>query len=361
MAVALAAGFRNLGLTWPNPSVGAVLVSRDKEGPVILSEGATAKGGRPHAERLALDAAGEKARGATLYVTLEPCAHMGRASPCADAIIAAGVGKVVAGILDPDLRVAGQGFTRICDAGIEVVTGVLADEARRLHCGHLSRVLRKRPSVTVKLARTRDGFAAGTGSERLMITGEVANNRVHMMRAHTDAVLVGVNTANADNPRLDVRLPGMAGRSPVRVILDSNLSLNPELTVVTSAVERPTWVVTAVDAPAEREEKLRESGVDIMRVARLSDGRLDPVEALERLLDRGISNVFCEGGPTLASALAGHGLVDSVALITGAAELGTSGLAALSPEFDRMIKTDFTLVRTERAGHDEFAFYERND
>lgn len=357
MMVALAVGYRNLGRTWPNPSVGAVLVADTPDGPKILSEGVTAAGGRPHAERMAIDSAGPAARGSTLYVTLEPCSHRGRAMPCADAIIAAGIRRVVAGILDPDERVAGHGFARMRDAGIAVISGVLADEARRLHRGHLKRVSAKRPFVTVKMARTKDGYAGSGTHERLMITGEAANARTHMIRARSDAVLIGISTANADDPGLDVRLPGMEGRSPVRVVFDSALSINPELRLVKTACRMPTWIVAAEDADEGKAEQLREAGIDVMRVGYGADGRLDPAEAMHRLYDRGLSTVLCEGGPTLAQAIAGLDLADEIILVTGAEDFGAKGLLALSPQMERILERRFRLECTEWAGRDEFAFY----
>lgn len=361
MRAALALGFQNLGQTWPNPSVGALVVVGTPDGPVVVSQGITAKGGRPHAERLALDEAGVRAEGATLYVTLEPCAHHGRTAPCVDAVIASGVKRVVAGILDPDLRVAGQGFERLREAGIEVDAGVLENEARRLHRGHLKRVAEGRPDVILKLARTRDGFAARATDERLLITGEAANARVHMMRSHADAILIGVGTANADNPRLDVRLPGMERRSPVRIVFDTTLRTRPELHLVETASHTRTWIVTAFDAPAEKEQVLLKKGVEVIRIDKAPNGSLDLVQAMRSLCDRGISSLLCEGGPTLAAELAGQGLVDDVVLVTGPATLGAPGLPALLPPLERALGEGFELAGEETAGDDVFSFHERKE
>lgn len=361
MRAALALGLRNLGRTWPNPSVGAVVVVQTSDGPQIITEGMTAQGGRPHAERIALDEAGRRAQGATLYVTLEPCAHHGRTAPCVDAVIAAGVKRVVAGILDPDLRVAGQGFARLREAGIEVDTGVLAGEASHLHRGHLRRVVENRPDIILKLARTRDGYAASPAEKRLIITGQAANARVHMMRSHADAILIGVTTANADNPRLDVRLPGMESRSPIRVIFDSSLRIRPDLHLIETANEKATWVIAAADAPAENENILASKGVEVLRVDRERGGRLCSVQAMRRLAERGISSVLCEGGPTLAAELAKQGLVDEVVLVTGDKELGSAGLPALLAPLDRLLQEEFILKGEELAGNDVFAFHERRE
>src|SRR4051812_42144334 len=203
MAMALTLGERNLGLTWPNPSVGAVIVDRTGDQPLILAQGATQPGGRPHAERIALAAAGETARGATLYVSLEPCSHHGKSPPCVDAVIASGIGRVVSAIEDPDERVAGRGHALLREAGIAVDVGCLSGRARRSHRGHILRVTQGRPAVFLKLARTTEGFAGSLSGPRLMITGEGANARVHLMRAHADAIMVGIGTVLADDPLLD--------------------------------------------------------------------------------------------------------------------------------------------------------------
>ena len=210
MAAALAFGRRNLGLCAPNPSVGALIV---RDG-VVVGRGVTSPGGRPHAERKALAEAGEGAAGATLYVTLEPCSHHGRTPPCAEAIVAAGVARVVSAIEDPDPRVAGRGHALLREAGVEVVVGIGAAQAHRDHLGHILRVTAGRPMVTLKLARTADGFAAGDEHDpRLAITGEAANLRVQVMRAMHDAIMVGVGTALGDDPLLTVRLPGAEATS----------------------------------------------------------------------------------------------------------------------------------------------------
>jgi diaminohydroxyphosphoribosylaminopyrimidine deaminase/5-amino-6-(5-phosphoribosylamino)uracil reductase len=241
-------------MTWPNPSVGALVVGVPDGEPRIVGQGVTGFGGRPHAERQALAGAGEGAQGATLYVSLEPCAHHGKTPPCVDAIIPAGVARVVTALEDPDPRVSGRGHDRLRAAGVAVAVGVLADEARRSHRGHITRVGQGRPAMTLKLARTADGFASRIEGPRLMITGEAVNGRVHMMRAHADAILVGVGTVLADDPLLTVRLPGLEDRSPVRVVFDSRLRTPPSAQVVTGASKVPTWIVTAEHAPRDAEQ-----------------------------------------------------------------------------------------------------------
>ena len=325
MAAALALGRRNLGLTAPNPSVGALIV---RDG-VILGGGVTAPGGRPHAETLALAEAGEAARGATVYVTLEPCSHHGQTPPCAEALVAAGVARVVCALQDPDARVSGRGLALLRAAGIEVVVGVGAEQAARDHLGHVLRVTQGRPMVTLKIARTADGFAAGDEHDaRLAITGELVNRRVHTLRALHEAIMVGVGTALGDDPLLTVRQNGLDQR-PLRVVLDSALRLPLESRLCATAAQFPTLVIASVDAPAEREAELGARGIEVERAG---DARVDLGEALRLLGRRGITRVFSEGGPTAGSALIRAGLADEVLLFTAEKPLGRPGRPALEPD-----------------------------
>ncbi len=328
MAAALTLGERSLGLAAPNPSVGAILV---KDG-VVVGRGVTAPGGRPHGERIALAQAGDAARGATLYVTLEPCSHFGRSPPCADAVIEAGVARVVSAMEDPNPEVRGEGHARLRGAGVEVVTGVLEAEARRDHRGHILRVTEGRPAVTLKLAETADGFAAGGPHDpRLRITGQIANARVQILRATHEAIMVGIETALADDPALTVRLPGL-DRKPLRVVLDTHLRLPLRSRLAATAAERPTLVLAGEDASREAEAALRECGVRIERVALDADGHLDLRAALAALSARDVTRVLSEGGPRVASRLIALGLADDVVLITAEKPLGLPGLPALSEE-----------------------------
>ena len=358
MRLAIALGGRNLGLTWPNPSVGAVIVDESGDAPVILAQGATQPGGRPHAERVALAAAGERARGATLYVSLEPCSHHGKTSPCADAVVEAGVARVVSALQDPDSRVAGYGHARLHEAWIEVSVGCLAREAFRAHRGHIARVTQGRPAVTVKLARTTEGFAGSRQGPRLMITGEAANARVHLMRAHADAVMVGIGTILADDPLLNVRLPGLESRRPIRIVLDSGLRTPLSSRVVTTSRDIPTWIVAGLNAPAETEAALRAQGVEVLRVPSDRNGRVLLPEALQRLGARGLTRVFCEGGPGLADALAQADLIDELVLVTGGSARGRGDVPALGLSLqDRM--DELILVADEQAGPDLFMIWEK--
>jgi diaminohydroxyphosphoribosylaminopyrimidine deaminase/5-amino-6-(5-phosphoribosylamino)uracil reductase len=358
MQLAIALGRRNLGLTWPNPSVGAVIVDENGDAPVIVAQGATQSGGRPHAERVALAAAGERARGATLYVSLEPCSHHGKTSPCADAVVEAGIARVVSSLQDPDSRVAGHGHARLREAGIEVSVGCLDGEAFRAHRGHITRVTQGRPAVTVKLARTTEGFAGSRQGPRLMITGEVADARVHLMRAHADAVMVGIGTILADDPLLNVRLPGLEARLPVRIVLDSSLRTSLTSRVVTTTRDIPSWIVATTDAPVEAEEALTAQGVEVLRVPSDRNGRVLLPEALRVLGARGLTRVFCEGGPGLADALAQANLIDELVLVTGRSARGRGDVPALGLALqDRM--DELILAADEQAGPDLFMFWEK--
>jgi len=360
MHAALTLGERHLGATWPNPSVGAIIVDYASGAPVIVARGITQAGGRPHAERVAIDLAGSAARGATIYVTLEPCSHHGKTPPCAEAIIASGIARVVTALSDPDPRVAGRGHGLLRQAGLLVTTGIAAQAAARSHRGHVLRVTQGRPAVTVKLARTADGYAAAAGADRLMITGTIANDRVHLMRMHADAIMVGAGTVAADDPRLDVRLPGLAARSPVRVVIDSGLSLALESRLVQSAGDPPSWVITTVDAPVEAERRLVAAGLEVMRVGADDTGRVRLDEAMRLLGARGITRVFCEGGPTLAEGLAQAGLIDEAVLVTGAQKLDRPGLRAVGPALAHYISNRMQAFAEEYAGPDQFSFFERS-
>ena len=269
MTGALNLGSRSLGLAAPNPSVGAILV---KDGAAV-GRGATAPGGRPHAERIAIERAGEAARGATLYVTLEPCSHTGVSPPCADAIIEAGVARVVSAMEDPNPLVGGEGHARLRAAGIAVTVGPGAAQARRDHLGHILRVTAGRPCVTLKLAETADGFASGDAHDgRLRITGPIADLRVQVMRSTHEAIMVGVGTALADDPALTVRLPAV-DLKPLRVVLDRRLRLPVRSRLAATARDVPTLVIAGPDAAEEAARRLADLGVQVERVGRRRGGR----------------------------------------------------------------------------------------
>jgi diaminohydroxyphosphoribosylaminopyrimidine deaminase / 5-amino-6-(5-phosphoribosylamino)uracil reductase len=357
MMAALAFGRRGLGHAAPNPSVGALIV---RDG-VVIGRGVTAPGGRPHAERLAIEEAGKAARGATLYVTLEPCAHQGRGEPCARAIVDAGLGRVVSAIEDPDPRTAGHGHAALRDAGIELLVGVGAEEARRAHVGHRLRVAERRPAVTLKLAQTADGYAAGARYDpRLTITGEAANGRVQMMRAMHEAIMVGIGTAQGDDPLLTVRYPGAAAK-PLRVVLDAKLQLSPRSRLAATARDFPTLAIAVDPIDARRAAPLEQAGVEIAAVETDDHGRLDLLAALRLLATHGVTRVFSEGGPTIAAALIGRGLADDVAVFTAPKPLGRPGLPSLDAK-SRAALEDRTLYSTPLVSHfglDEMKGYVR--
>jgi diaminohydroxyphosphoribosylaminopyrimidine deaminase / 5-amino-6-(5-phosphoribosylamino)uracil reductase len=357
MQAALNLARRGLGRVAPNPAVGALIV---KDGAVI-GRGFTGEGGRPHAEVLAISQAGEAAESATLYVTLEPCSHHGRTPPCADAVIAAGITRVVSTIDDPDPRVAGSGHARLRQAGIEVKTGVLAEAALRANLGHVLCVTRGRPMVTLKLAETADFYAAGAiGTPRLMITGAPANARVRMLRALHDAVMVGSGTAISDDPMLNVRLPGLEGRKPLRIVLDSHLRLPPNARLATTARDHPTLVITGEGAPIDAAARLVDQGVEVERVADKT-GHADLGATLAFLGACGLTRIFCEGGPRLAAALIAQNYADEVILFRSDKSLGRPGLPALDSA-SRMALADagrYRLNETGRIGDDSYTRYER--
>jgi diaminohydroxyphosphoribosylaminopyrimidine deaminase / 5-amino-6-(5-phosphoribosylamino)uracil reductase len=329
MASALTLGRRGLGNVWPNPAVGALVVQHGPEGPVIVGRGWTRPGGRPHAETEALARAGALARGATLYVTLEPCSHYGKTPPCADAIIAAGIAHVVSALEDPNPEVGGKGHARLRAVGIEVTIGVGATEAGLVHAGHIRRIRDGRPHVTLKLAVSADGKAGRAGRRPAAITGEPARTRAHLMRAMNDAVMIGIGTALADDPSLTCRLPGMAARSPVRVVVDCALRLPLDGRLVASAGTPALWVLAAASAPADRERALRERGAEVIRVETSAEGRVDLGAVLKLLGSRGITRLLLEGGPILAASFVASDLVDEIALFRSSGIIGSDGIDAL--------------------------------
>lgn len=322
MRAALTLARRNLGSTWPNPSVGCVIV-RDSR---VVGRGVTAPGGRPHAEVLALAMARDAARGATAYVTLEPCSHHGQTPPCADALVAAGVTRVVVACGDPDPRVNGRGLARLRAAGIAVTEGVLAPEAEALQRGFLTRVRLGRPLVTLKLASTLDGRIATATGESQWITGPEARRAAHALRGTHDAVMAGIGTVRADNPALTCRIPGLRTRPLVRVVMDTHLSIDPAAQLVTTAAESPTWVLHREGAAAARLDGI--PGLHLVAVPG-QDGRVDLRSALSSLGTAGLTRVLVEGGAALAAGLLRQGLVDRMAWFHAPGLIGGDGLAAV--------------------------------
>lgn len=356
MELALALGRRTLGQTWPNPAVGAVVV---KDG-VIVGRGWTAPGGRPHGEPQALARAGALARGATVYVTLEPCSHHGKTPPCADALIAAGVARVVSAIEDPNPEVAGQGHARLRAAGIAVDVGLCADEALYAHAGHIRRITSGRPHVTLKLAVSADDKIGAAGHKPVAITGEASRAKVHLQRAQNDAILIGIETALADDPELTCRLPGMAKLSPVRVVLDRHLRLPPSGKLARSARATPLWLFAESSGEPSEAALLRASGAEIIPVATGERG-LDLHAVLRELAGRGITRVMVEGGARVAASFVEADLVDEVWLYTGKMVIGADGVSALNgiPLSNLTQSRRFHRRASEDVGEDLLSVYER--
>ncbi len=321
MRLAISLGSRGLGRVWPNPAVGCVLV----RGGRVVGRGWTQDGGRPHAEAVALAEAGPLARGATAYVSLEPCSHHGKTPPCAGALVAAGVARVVTALEDPDPRVSGRGHAMLREAGIEVVTGVLEAEARAAQAGFLSRIERGRPWVTLKLATSLDGRIATASGESRWITGPEARRMVHAMRARHDAVLVGAGTMRADDPSLTVRDLGMT-RQPVRVVASRWLDLPVDSRLGHTAREVPVWLCHGPGASGAAAWEA--TGARLVEVP--GEGReLDPAAMLRALGAEGLTRIFCEGGGALAASLLTAGLADRLVLFSAGLALGAEGRPAI--------------------------------
>ena len=402
MARAIEVSLRHQGQTLTNPSVGCVLVKDGK----IIAEAVTAIGGRPHAERQALEIAGEAARGATAYVTLEPCSHWGKTPPCANALVEYGVARVVVAVNDPDERVSGRGYTILRDAGIVVETGLLRAEGQRALAGYLTRQVKKRPHVILKLAVSADGMIGREGEGQVAITGPEARHAVHELRARCDCILVGIGTAIADDPELTVRIAGMEQRSPVRIVLDRQLELPLTSKLVRTAREVPVVVAALppsalpgispsrgeIDGAAlhpastsrEDEPKARfaraasplpispregempgraEGGSPDHRRQQLTNAGVQILEAttLENLLhtltDSGMSELLVEGGAFAAKSFLEAGLVDRIMLFESPVVIGEGGIETPLRRAD--ITGDYALVSETAYGPDRCFDYER--
>ena len=356
MRAALALARRGLGSTWPNPSVGCVLV-RDGR---VVGRGTTAPGGRPHAERVALDMAGDAARGATAYVTLEPCSHHGRTPPCADALVAAGVSRVVVACGDPYPAVNGAGIARLRAAGIDVVTGVLEAEAEALQRGFLTKVRVGRPAVTLKLASTLDGRIATSTGESQWITGPAARRAAHALRGEHDAVMAGAGTIQSDDPELTCRIAGFRRGRDLRVVADTHLRTRLGARVVASAKDVPTWILHGPGVDQDRAAAFRDAGVRLIEVPAAEAG-IDPAGALAALGGAGLTRVLVEGGAQLAGSLLRARLVDRLAWFHAPAVMGGDGLAAAAGFGVATLDMMARFVRTgQRAlGDDMLTLYSR--
>lgn len=360
MASALRLGRRNLGQTYPNPAVGAIIVQLAKAGPVVVGRGWTSVGGRPHAEVNALAEAGEQAKGATVYVTLEPCAHQGRTPPCADALITAGVARVVYALKDPDPRVSGAGHRKLADAGIEVIGGILSAAAAEAHAGHIARVTRGRPHVTLKLAVSADGMIGRRAGERMIITSPPSLRVVQGMRAEADAMMIGIGTALVDDPRLNVRLAGMGSRSPARIVLDATARLPLESKLVQSARDLPLILIVGPEAPLARRDSLGEAGVRIIEVPSQA-GKVDLDAAFSALATEGFTRILAEGGSEVAWSLVSGDLLDEVVIFHAPVVVGADGVRALSGSALSAIERTprYRQVETAKVGEDQMRRYLR--
>lgn len=346
MALALSLGQRGLGQVWPNPSVGCVIV---KDGRVV-GRGHTQAGGRPHGEVMALQQAGAQARGATAYVTLEPCAHTGKSPPCTSALIKAGVARVVSAIEDPDPRVSGKGHALLQQAGIKITTGILADQARQAHIGFLTRVTRNRPAITLKLAASLDGrIATSTGDSR-WITGPQSRRYTHLLRADHDAIMVGVGTVLADDPDLSVRIPGLENRSPLRVVMDTQLRTPVASRLVKTAAQKPLFLCHGPHADTAAFTK-----TDATLIAcDLQNNHLSLADALAQLAAQGLTRIFCEGGGQLAASLLRLGFVDRLITFNAGVAIGGDGRAQIAGfGIEQLADAPrFTLCESRRIGPD---------
>ena len=357
MRAAIALARRSLGRSWPNPAVGCVLV---KNG-CVVGRGWTQPGGGPHAETEALNRAGDLAAGATAYVSLEPCSHHGQTGPCAEALIAARIARAVVAMEDPDPRVAGRGLTLLGDSGIAVNLGVGEEEARDINAGFLLRLAKNRPLVTLKLAMTLDGRIATHTGESRWITGEPARARSHLMRAQNDAVMVGSGTVLADDPLLNVRLPGLERYSPLRIVLDGRLRLPLTSALVVGARHTPTWLVTLPGGDKRRRQIYTDCGLILIEAPPSADGALDLKQVMGRLAEHGLTRLLVEGGARLAAALLRDDLVDRLAIFRAPSLIGGDGLpAAAGFGLDRLADMPgFVAVETVELGRDRLETFRR--
>jgi len=357
MRLALRCARAPLGQTWPNPAVGAV-VTNEATG-VILGVGGTAPGGRPHAEVVALRMAGTAARGATMFVTMEPCCHYGKSPPCVEAIAAAGIKRLIYAVEDPNPLVAGKGLAALRAQGVDVRRAADTGAAHWVSLGHILRMQENRPFVQLKLAVGSDGLVPRGGGAPVFVTETVALARTHLMRARSDAILVGNGTVKTDDPSLTCRLPGLGWRSPVRVVLSRRADLSHDSKLARTAAAHPVWVLHGVDAPPDNIARLRSIGVECLSCALTPEGRLAPGSILQVLSERGITRLMIEGGPAVARGFLDAGYVDEMALFRGARPAGENGLPPFPPDGLDLIPAlpQFVIHEARGLGPDHFTLY----
>lgn len=358
MRHALALARRGLGVVAPNPAVGCVIVKDGR----IIGRGWTQKGGRPHAETEALAQAGVAARGADVYVTLEPCAHHGQTPPCAGALIAAHVARVIIAIEDPDPRVMGKGVALLNEAGIETILGVGESEASYVNEGFLKLVREGLPMVTLKAATSLDGRIATATAESKWITGPDARKSGHMLRASHDAILTGIGTVIDDNPELTCRIAGLEERSPIRVVIDSWLRFPEGCRLAQTAQHVPTWVATLAHADPARKRALEKHGIEIIEVEAGHDGRPDLALVIRALGARGVTRVLVEAGATVNTALLNAGMVDRIAWYRAPRLIGGDGLPVMEALDVKVISAapEFVLQNNFQIGADSLETYRRD-
>jgi len=348
MDYALRLGRRALGTTAENPPVGCVVVKDGR----VLGVGWTQPGGRPHAETEALKMAGGAAKGATAFVTLEPCAHHGRTPPCAEALVDAGVARVVTALEDPDSRVSGGGHTILKAAGITVETGIGAEEAKRELAGFLTQIHKKRPYVILKIGVSADGKIAAGPGQRTSITGEEVKARVHLMRAQSDAILVGLSTVLIDDPELTCRLPGMEARSPIRIVADSRLSIPSKAKLVKTAELVPVWILSTRKGGVS-------AGITVIDCKQTASGWVDLADAMKQLGERGINRLLVEGGSHISQSFLEADLVDEVQLFQSPTVIGSQGIDAIADTPLSTLDERFNSTHKEVLGTDTLTVYER--
>jgi len=360
MQTALRLARRGLGTVWPNPAVGCVLVREDQGGRVV-GRGWTQTGGRPHAETEALRQAGVDANGATAFVSLEPCNHQGETGPCTEALIKAGIARVVIATKDPDPRVAGSGYEKLKEAGIKTEINICNQTANDLNLGFMYRIKNSRPMMTLKLATSLDGKIATRTRHSRWVTGELARAHAHRLRAEHDAVLIGSETAMIDDPELTCRLNGLEHRSPVRIVLDSRLRLSPDSNLVQTATITPVWVVTTVGQDQDAIDQLAQRGVKVFALTPSQNGRPDPEEVAQCLAAQGITRVLIEGGGGIAGAFMRAKLIDEIIWFRAPKLIGADGVPALdSLGIDNMEQAPaFQHHQTFKAGDDCVDIYRR--
>ncbi|MEM1047738.1 MAG: bifunctional diaminohydroxyphosphoribosylaminopyrimidine deaminase/5-amino-6-(5-phosphoribosylamino)uracil reductase RibD [Pseudomonadota bacterium] len=361
MAAALRLARRGAGRTWPNPAVGAIIVAGAGAGARVVGRAVTATGGRPHAERIALRQAGDAARGATCYVTLEPCSHYGKTPPCVNALLDAGISRLVSAITDPDPRVAGRGYRILRENGVAVVNGILSDAAQWHHRGHFMRITRGRPHTVLKLAISSDGGIGRQGAGQVPITGAEVKRDVHLVRAETDAIMVGVGTVLADDPQLTCRIEGLEDRSPVRVVLDTQARTPLDSKLVRTAQTTPTWILASDRADDSKVEALRMSGVRVFVVPFDETERLCLHTALSVLGEQGITTVLIEGGAKLAESLIRSNLADLVDFYHATHVIGDGRIPALNTlPLECVTASDrYVRIGDRMIGHDKLHQYKR--